>query len=484
MEVSASGAAASTPGITSSSSSSKSSSASSSQALGAGTGGSHGTRAGPGHRQAWCESINKARERIKALSEVMGPLSSLEALQDSERPAKGLLEDDSVAQAILTHLTNPSSGHGHDALCQWFYDSFQVGEPDLQAVVLRFVPAICGLYLPRISNHSDESLAGFEAVLLAMYNAETKARNGRPLVVRISDLSQPSLYHVPRIPSNSSVEPQFGRFSAILEPQDAVRATKRACIVGAALDFFCRRITFMPSESKIEACQCALRWASLSCSKEQESMDGDSSSIDANGGERVLDSNYYLGTPSRMQQVPEIEIVGPGELFLENKAPAHWVSSNHDHPVMPEAILSPKLSTSLKHTPMEPSQTQLSNQVLLPSLQYNGNKVDFACMLMQAGNGARVQLSWELLQPLLKILGHCLLAPLNSERVREAASVAIGALHRRAFHDLVPEAMLATRSLMRLHTASKAMTKTVPSSSNPISDSARPCKPEILLSPK
>lgn len=482
MELFASVAAASTLVITSPSSSSHSSSALLSSALaGAGIGGSHGAREGPDQKKLWWESLNKAQDRIKALNEVLGPLSSLEALLDSESPAKCLLQDDSVAQAILTHLSNPFSGHGQDALCQWFYDTFETEEPDLQAVVLRYIPAICGLYLPRMMMQRDESLAGFEAILLAIYNVETKARNGSPLAIRIPDLSQPSLYHAPRIPSNSPGEPQISRISATLEPQDAVRATKRACIIGAAVDLFCRRIAFMPSEAKLEACQCALRLASLSCYKEQESTDGDSSIMNGSSGERVLDSNYYLSTPSLRRQGPEIEIAGPGELFLGNKNSSHGVSLNHPHPyAAPDASLKPSMSSTqtptVKPSPTEESsQEQSSTEVLQLATQSHGAKAYFARALMQAGNGERIYLSWELLQPLLKILGHCLLAPMNPEGVREAASAAINAMHQRAFHDVVPEAMLATQSLMRLHMATKNV------SPNPASDCSWPCKRDILL---
>ncbi|KAA8536474.1 hypothetical protein F0562_028952 [Nyssa sinensis] len=64
--------------------------------------------------------------------------------------------------------------------------------------------------------------------------------------------------------------------------------------------------------------------------------------------------------------------------------------------------------------------------------------------------GSRIPLPWELLQPVLRILGHCLLAPLNSEDVKDAASVAARCLYARASHDLVPQAILATRSLIQL----------------------------------
>jgi hypothetical protein len=69
------------------------------------------------------------------------------------------------------------------------------------------------------------------------------------------------------------------------------------------------------------------------------------------------------------------------------------------------------------------------------------------------GHGTRVPLTWEIFRPLLKILGHCLSGPLSSEDLRSAASAAIGALHSRASHDLLPAAILATRSLIRLDSA-------------------------------
>lgn len=44
----------------------------------------------------------------------------------------------------------------------------------------------------------DQLIAGFEAVLLALYGAETKARGGRPVMITIPDLGHASLYHSPR----------------------------------------------------------------------------------------------------------------------------------------------------------------------------------------------------------------------------------------------------------------------------------------------
>lgn len=47
-------------------------------------------------------------------------------------------------------------------------------------------------------------VAGFEAVLLALYAAETKARGGRPVMINIPDLGQASLYHSPRHTTRSA----------------------------------------------------------------------------------------------------------------------------------------------------------------------------------------------------------------------------------------------------------------------------------------
>lgn len=428
------------------------------------TTGGEGSGAGP--MQAWWEGIGKARERINALKDIVGPLDSLENLQESERPARGLLEDEQVAHAILSHITSPSSGHGHDALCQWLFDTFQTGDSDLQAVVLRYIPALCGLYLPRIITRNDESLAGFEAVLLALYSAEAKGRHGSPIVVNIPDLSQPSLYHAPRIPSSSSPDLRMGQLSAALEPQDTIKATKRACIVGIALDLFCRQIASMPRKAKVEACQCAVRLARLSCAQEEAALlgppDDEGATLESNGANRAIDANQKVGSASlSSSHMPEIEIVGPGELFLGNKSPSHH----------PNANFSPQHSPSLKHAS---SDTPLSQAA---------DAVDLVSALTQAGNGARIPLPWELIQPLIRILGHCLLAPSkNSEDVKEAASMAVKVLYRRAFHDLMPEAMLATRSLMRLESASRQFSKTnSAASAASTAGLSKPRKPEILL---
>ncbi|BAT80935.1 hypothetical protein VIGAN_03056400 [Vigna angularis var. angularis] len=64
----------------------------------------------------------------------------------------------------------------------------------------------------------------------------------------------------------------------------------------------------------------------------------------------------------------------------------------------------------------------------------------------------RVPLCWELLQPVMRILGHCLLGPNNNKEVElfEKANEACRSLFSRSMHDVNPKAILPMRSLMRL----------------------------------
>lgn len=106
----------------------------------------------------------------------------------------------------------------------------------------------------------------------------------------------------------------------------------------------------------------------------------------------------------------------------------------------------------------------------------------------EKSKGIRIPLPWELLQPALRILGHCLLAPLNPQDVKDEAAVAVRCLYARASHDLVPQAILATRSLIQLdkraRTAAKVEAEAAAAAANASSNSNTPSKakkPEILL---
>lgn len=99
--------------------------------------------------------------------------------------------------------------------------------------------------------------------------------------------------------------------------------------------------------------------------------------------------------------------------------------------------------------------------------------------------GTRIPLPWELLQPVLRILGHCLLAPLNPNDVKDAASIAIRCLYARSSHDLVPQAILASRSLVQLDKRSR---ESAASMANQVSSNdktpSKSEKPETFLLPE
>lgn len=85
-----------------------------------------------------------------------------------------------------------------------------------------------------------------------------------------------------------------------------------------------------------------------------------------------------------------------------------------------------------------------------------------------ASRGTRISLPWELLQPVLRILGHCLFSPLTPNDVKDAASIAVRCLYARSSHDLVPQAILASRSLVQLDKRAResAASMATPVSSN------------------
>ncbi|KAL5568378.1 hypothetical protein UlMin_024953 [Ulmus minor] len=84
----------------------------------------------------------------------------------------------------------------------------------------------------------------------------------------------------------------------------------------------------------------------------------------------------------------------------------------------------------------------------------------------------------------LRILGHCLLAPLNSHNVKNSATVAVQRLYARASHDLVSQAILATQSLIQLDKRARADAKAAAAAVNSLSNANTPSKakkPKVLL---
>ncbi|KAL1534324.1 hypothetical protein AAHA92_30512 [Salvia divinorum] len=398
---------------------------------------SNGHSSDPMH--SWWESISRARSRIHLLSSLLpsaphhDPLSSL---ADTDRPARSLLLSSPAYSSISAALSAPTSGSADDPLCRWLYDTYLSSDHDLRLVVLSALPLLASVYLRRIHHPAADappSLAGFEAVLLALYSSEAKARNGKAVTVSIPDLSQPSLYHAPRnaksaSPNSNPTRPSIGILSPPLEPQMAVKSTKRACIVGVALDCYYKQISQMPRWSKLDFCNFAAVWAGVDCPCTSD-LDGKPENfIDKN--ERRWSDNGFGDDDEIRVESDEIDRVVERVRDLEIE--------NGD-------------STEI------------------------GEEEDL-----------RIPLPWELLQPVLRILGHCLLGPLNVDEVKDAASVAVRRLYARASHDLVPQAILATRSLIQLdkgmrEAANAAAAVAANGSGSNANTPSKAKKPEILL---
>ncbi|CAA7061177.1 unnamed protein product [Microthlaspi erraticum] len=272
-----------------------------------------------------------------------------------------LLDDDSVSAAISSLLHRPDSGAGDNNLCRWLYDTFQSTEPSLQLLVLRFVPLIAGLYLSRVPLRQPQ--AGFEAVLLALYAHETTSRAGQAITVNIPDLSHPSIYHESKGPTkNNSTCLNIAVISSTLDPHGTVRSTRRARIVGVALELYYSKISRMPRESKLNFCE--------SCEK--------------------------------------------------------WAGQN--------------------------GETEHSRAVI-PTLSDDSwrDEENVAIVGRSERDSGRIPLPWELVQPILRILGHCLMGLKGEDReVAEAANKACQSLYLRSLHDINPKAILAAGSLLRL----------------------------------
>ncbi|KAF8687401.1 hypothetical protein HU200_043091 [Digitaria exilis] len=361
---------------------------------------------------SWWDSVSQARSRIQALSSILPPAAShdVAALADSDRPARALLRSPAAYAALSDALR--AGGGADDPACHWLYDTLLSADPDLRLAALAFLPLLAALYLRRLPPELPSSLSGFEAVLLAVYSSEAKNRQGKPVLVQVPDLSVPSLYHTPASsPSSKSprrpqpppipppqATPVVGVLSPPLEPQAAVKSTKRAGIIGVAFEAYYSKISQMPAASKVDACNAVAAWAGQYCKcrfelddKELEEEEGES-----------------LGSVS---------------------------------PMSSEADNGKELEEELAR------------------MRINGDSSGRRNCHEEYDKEARVPLPWELLQPVIRVLGHCLLAPLNPVEVRDAAADAIRAVYARACHDLVPQAILASRSLIELDKSARKAAK-------------------------
>ncbi|KAG5053203.1 hypothetical protein JHK87_005401 [Glycine soja] len=307
------------------------------------------------------DSPEKVQTAIESLSSIVPSLSIT--------TPTSILSNPEIYSHISSLLRRPNSGAGDNNLCRWLYDTFQSGVTELQLLVLRFLPVIAGVYLSRVADRKPQ--AGFEAVLLALYAHETTSRAGQAVSVTIPDLAQPSLYHDPKALTpnnnkniNSSTELNVAVVSPSLEPHGTVRSTRRARIVGVALELFYAKIPHMPVSSKIDFCEFCKLWAG---------QDGD----------------MYKNLEEEEDNGEESVVFVDAEAELEEK---------------------------------------------------EKGKVE-----------SRVPLPWELLEPVLRILGHCLLGQ-NKRDVElfEAASEACRCLFARSMHDVNAKAILPIRSLLRL----------------------------------
>jgi hypothetical protein len=173
------------------------------------------------------------------------------------------------------------------------------------------------------------------------------------MTVNVSDLSYSSIYHETKEPAkdNKAAELNLAVISPSLEPHGTVRSTKRARIVGVALELYYSKISLMPVGSEIEFFEFFKVWSGQ-------------------------DDDAGRDCETRDDQ----ENVGKESVTKEGRIP----------------------------------------------------------------------LPCEILQPVLRILGHCLLGPKKDKELIGAACAACRSLYSRSLHDINPQAILATRSLLRL----------------------------------
>ncbi|TKW29846.1 hypothetical protein SEVIR_3G421900v4 [Setaria viridis] len=297
------------------------------------------------------QPIHSAKDALDALAGILGGALP-GSIATADDPADALLNDPDVASAVTGRLRGAGSGAGNDTLCRWLYDAFRANVPELQLAVLRFVPTLAGVYMCRAV--SRKPLAGFEAVLLALYAHAAAQRGGagEAETVSLPNLANPSPYHDAKVPPKAKpAELDVAVLSPPLEPHGTMRATRRARIVGAVLELYHGKLSRMPLSSKMDFCEFCVAWA---------------------------------GTHSK--------------------------ADDDDKPRLPPATDA----------------------------------------VAGVEKWRRVPLPWELFQPVVRIVAHCLLGPSRSDELKAQAARAAECLYWRAIETMDAPALLATRSLMRL----------------------------------
>ncbi|KAF3327026.1 Hyccin [Carex littledalei] len=210
-------------------------------------------------------SVSRAQPVVASLSLILGPIA--DSIECSDNPALSLLHNQTICQDIMCRLRLTTSGSGTDDLCRWLYDTFQSNISDLQLVVISFIPTLTGVYLCRTIS-SKETLAGFEAVFLALYSHEMVIRGGDPLTIMIPNMRISGAVESGKaagkgkgVATEIEATPIEVVLSPALEPYNTVRTTKRGMIVSVALDLYYNNISLMPVYSKIEFCEFCIAWA-------------------------------------------------------------------------------------------------------------------------------------------------------------------------------------------------------------------------------
>ncbi|RWV87377.1 hypothetical protein GW17_00050637 [Ensete ventricosum] len=399
--------------------------------------------AAPAESSAFWQSVQRAQAAIQSLSLILGSLPA--AVASSENPAAALLNDEAVAREVSIRLRRPGSGAGDDNLCRWLYDTFQSNDPDLQLVVLTFTPTIAGVYLSRAI--SREPLAGFEAVLLALYAYETVIRGGDLETVILPNVANPSVYHEAKAPpKKGAVELNVAVVSPALEPYGTVRSTKRARIVGVALELYYSKISSMPLSSKLALCEFCMVWAGQYIGTKAE-------------GETSVSEPAAIAPALAAEHVEEEAVAAAadengGKEEVGEKEAASGEAEADENGGKEE--VGEKAAAAAENSGKEEGEEKAASA----PADENGGKEEGevkAAADKNAGKeegevkaGQRIPLPWELFQPIVRIVGHCLLGPANPEELKTTAYAVVERLHWRATHDMNPQEILATRSLLRL----------------------------------
>ncbi|KAF2322303.1 hypothetical protein GH714_010762 [Hevea brasiliensis] len=226
-------------------------------------------------------------------------------------------------------------------------------------------------------------LAGFEAVLLALYAHETTSRNGQAITVNIPDLSNSSVYHETKEASrNNSTDLNLAVISPSLEPHGTVRSTRRARIVGVALELYFSKISLMPVGSKIDFCEFCEVWAGQEGDMYKENLGGGENGDSRGCGDEEGDSSGGGGDEGESSGGGGKEGESSGGGGKEGDSSGGGGKEGESRGGGKEGDSS------------------------------GGGGGGGGSVYEEKGKKeGRIPLPWELLQPALRILGHCLLGP-------------------------------------------------------------------------